>query len=439
MARKARWLGLLAIYRELSPHEREVVDRALDDDPEAREIAHRFAEQDRLLASLTPPSPSPALRERVIEATIARRDAAPGARWRPVVAVALSLLLLVLVGGTGMASSASLPGDSLYPIKRAGEQVRLALTIRDQARIRYAQRLSEMRRQEVTALLSLGRAEIGVVFEGPLEQSEGKWLVAGVPIILAEQAGDPSQMVAGSCVRVTGEIAQNQVRVQSLHPLPSSSAAPGDEPAHHPQRQRDEPPTRNPMPVPPSPTPTTAPPEPPATEAPASPNDDAARSVATPTPTVAAEPGRPQEPGPPAGRPENPSPSTPPGHDKRARTPADPDPERGPRQKTPEERTRGGPPAAVAPTAASRGAVNRDEDGHPQPTRRPPHAGPPERRGDGDNDAARDDHDDRDERHDRGDRGNGANRGSVNRDESGHPQPTRRPPHARPPDANQKP
>jgi len=188
MARKARWLGLLATYRELSPREREAVDRHLEDDDQSRELARLFAEQDALLSALTPPCPSPTLRERVMAATVARGETAASLRWRPVLAAALSLVLLVLVAGTGVASSGSLPGDTLYPVKRASEQVRLAFTLHDQGRAHYMERLVEIRRQEVNALLGLGRAGVPVAFEGPLEHSpEGEWLVAGVPVIFVIQ------------------------------------------------------------------------------------------------------------------------------------------------------------------------------------------------------------------------------------------------------------
>jgi len=58
----------------------------------------------------------------------------PAHRWLPRPAYALASLALVLAllgSGVGVvaASASSLPGDALYGVKRAGEQVRLALSI----------------------------------------------------------------------------------------------------------------------------------------------------------------------------------------------------------------------------------------------------------------------------------------------------------------------
>ena len=51
----------------------------------------------------------------------------PGGRLRRLVASALAVLLVLLLGGAGLvsASSAAVPGDALYPTKRWAEDVRL--------------------------------------------------------------------------------------------------------------------------------------------------------------------------------------------------------------------------------------------------------------------------------------------------------------------------
>jgi len=239
MARKARWLGLLATYRELPTEERDAVVRTLEQHPWARELKQRFDEQDELLASLVAPRPSPGVTERIMAATVARDVDRSRARRRPVLVGALALVLLVMVTGTGLASSKSLPGDVLYPVKRAGEAVRLALTFSDQARAQYSERLSETRRQEVSTLLRLGRTGVPVEFEGPLQQDPtGGWMVAGVPVLLPDEASQSSRV--GSLVCVRGQVAQGRVRVQALHPQePSGPAAGSKEPPSH--RQGEEP------------------------------------------------------------------------------------------------------------------------------------------------------------------------------------------------------
>src|SRR5690606_30338077 len=68
-------------------------------------------------------------------------------------AAAACLVLVMLAGGATVASADSLPGDALYGVKRAVEQVRLALvTGADEAALRVE--LAERRLDEFAALLS---------------------------------------------------------------------------------------------------------------------------------------------------------------------------------------------------------------------------------------------------------------------------------------------
>jgi hypothetical protein len=66
---------------------------------------------------------------------------------RPALAAA-AILVLVLAGATSAAAS-SLPGDPLYAVKRAGEDVRLALTFDDVARTRLLSELTDRRLEEL--------------------------------------------------------------------------------------------------------------------------------------------------------------------------------------------------------------------------------------------------------------------------------------------------
>ena len=50
-------------------------------------------------------------------------------------ALAVAAVLLIVMGGAGKAAADSLPGDLSYPLKRAAEQVQLALAIDDTTRI----------------------------------------------------------------------------------------------------------------------------------------------------------------------------------------------------------------------------------------------------------------------------------------------------------------
>jgi hypothetical protein len=66
---------------------------------------------------------------------------------RPAFAAA-TILVLVLAGATSAAAS-SLPGDPLYAVKRAGEDVRLAVTFDDVARTQLLSELTDRRLEEL--------------------------------------------------------------------------------------------------------------------------------------------------------------------------------------------------------------------------------------------------------------------------------------------------
>ena len=69
---------------------------------------------------------------------------------RPALAVA-AVLVLVLAGATTAAAS-SLPGDLLYALKRAGEDVRVALTFDDIARTQLLSELTDRRLEELAEI-----------------------------------------------------------------------------------------------------------------------------------------------------------------------------------------------------------------------------------------------------------------------------------------------
>jgi hypothetical protein len=69
---------------------------------------------------------------------------------RPALAAA-AILVLVSAGATSAAAS-SLPGDPLYAVKRAGEDVRLALTLDDVARTALLSELTDRRLEELAEI-----------------------------------------------------------------------------------------------------------------------------------------------------------------------------------------------------------------------------------------------------------------------------------------------
>ncbi|MBF8255694.1 MAG: hypothetical protein HW375_601 [Anaerolineales bacterium] len=109
------------------------------------------------------PAAEPARRGQVWARLAPRLEAvrtAPRPRWRPALrpAYALASLAAVLVLGLGtttaFASTAALPGDALYPVKRGLEAAELALS-RDDAALTAA--FADRRLAEIESLSALGR------------------------------------------------------------------------------------------------------------------------------------------------------------------------------------------------------------------------------------------------------------------------------------------
>ncbi len=72
---------------------------------------------------------------------------------RPALAAA-AILVLVLAGATSAAAS-SLPGDALYGLKRASEDVQVALTFDEVARMRLLSQLADRRVEEIAEIAKL--------------------------------------------------------------------------------------------------------------------------------------------------------------------------------------------------------------------------------------------------------------------------------------------
>lgn len=81
--------------------------------------------------------------------------------------VALALIvLLALGGGTAYAAEGALPGDALYSVKvDIVEEAVAAVTISDEARVRWDVRRAERRLEEATALATAGRMTVEVETE----------------------------------------------------------------------------------------------------------------------------------------------------------------------------------------------------------------------------------------------------------------------------------
>jgi hypothetical protein len=91
-------------------------------------------------------------------------------------------LLILFSGGLLITSAKSLPGDSLYPVKRAVEDIRVYLAPGSEVRNEYEADYSQQRVDEVKQLIGLDR-EQQVSFEGKVEAlSDSRLIVDGIPV-----------------------------------------------------------------------------------------------------------------------------------------------------------------------------------------------------------------------------------------------------------------
>ncbi len=83
-------------------------------------------------------------------------------RWVPrwaMAAVCIALVLVLAGSGTVAAASDSVPGDTLYSVKTAAEQVHMKLTFSEAAKARLQARFAERRVWEMAQLAKRGRTE----------------------------------------------------------------------------------------------------------------------------------------------------------------------------------------------------------------------------------------------------------------------------------------
>ena len=146
------------------------------------------------------------------------------------VAVALVVLAIVFMSGTGLvrASSTTLPGDNLYPVKRTWEDLNLLftfdLTRRESLEIEH----ENERLEELHELFAEGRSA-EVDFAGIVTQQNGnKWLVSGITIVISPQTDlHDGPVFVGDAVRVFGVIQiDDSILVERIDQLPPSANLP---------------------------------------------------------------------------------------------------------------------------------------------------------------------------------------------------------------------
>jgi hypothetical protein len=118
-------------------------------------------------------------------------------------AVVLALVLVFSgIWGVIQTSASSLPGDSLYPVKRSVENVRLQFTPNDANRLNLEQEFDQRRKSEVQELIKDKRSA-PVTFSGAAERdSSGDWTVNGIPVEIPPV--DQRELSQGHDVEIEG-------------------------------------------------------------------------------------------------------------------------------------------------------------------------------------------------------------------------------------------
>lgn len=232
-------------------------------------------------------------------ATAQTRPASAG-WWRRLLAPALALLLVVFLGGAGLAaaSGTATPGDALYGTKRFIEQTRLSLTGDPERAAALREQFRQERVREVERLLAEGR-RAAVSLTGPIEAiRDDGWVVAGVPVAITAGTVVDGWPAVGAVAQVEGQTGEGVVVAERVivlvgGPLPEPTPLPVDEGGEDMENDDGE---DDPAVVPGLPPATTATPSPTAT-ATASPAATTpptalptAEPSATPPPTAAPPP-----------------------------------------------------------------------------------------------------------------------------------------------------
>jgi len=139
----------------------------------------------------------------------------------PRLVLSLAALLVVLVfsfNGLIVTSAKTLPGDTLYPIKRAAETVRLQLTNNIEKKNQIEADYYQKRTEEVFELLQLKRTE-QISMEGKVQEiSPELWVVSGINIHVTPETRIIGEIHLGQMVEVEGSTDPNGwVAADELH------------------------------------------------------------------------------------------------------------------------------------------------------------------------------------------------------------------------------
>jgi len=145
------------------------------------------------------------------------------------VGAALSVTFVLLSSGTGLvhASSAALPGEDLYPVKRTWEKVQLVLVSDDPRRLALSGEFENERLEEINELLARGRQE-SIRFAGVYMDVNGDVYVSGIPVVITSATTvSTSGIHTGAAVLATGHTSvDGHIELESLALMPVGAVVP---------------------------------------------------------------------------------------------------------------------------------------------------------------------------------------------------------------------
>ena len=134
-------------------------------------------------------------------------------------AVTLVIIAVMVFGilSTGLVSASALPGDTLYSVKLAIEQVRLSMAASPIERLKLLENFDDIRSQELNQLIDTDR-QVTMTFSGTPTRMNGDWIIAGVKLNMTQQDSEQLSTWQGYVVQITGETNGNSVKVANVHP-----------------------------------------------------------------------------------------------------------------------------------------------------------------------------------------------------------------------------
>jgi hypothetical protein len=131
--------------------------------------------------------------------------------------VAIAIIVFAGIYGTGLASAQTVPGETLYPVKRVVEQAQLVLTTDQSTRLDLEEEFDRRRVAEAEELEQAGRTE-SVTVAGSLEKVEQQtWAVGGVKLKLSPDQEAIARTLVGSYIEVKGKIrGEEGIEVEKL-------------------------------------------------------------------------------------------------------------------------------------------------------------------------------------------------------------------------------